>query len=156
MLSRPTFPDRVSPEAKRLLGAIALVEVLGLSTLARLALGRGEAGWHVAWTNEALADGYLVSVGAPSLLSLAPPLREPTFAVSPPFAQLAIRELRASGELASVAAETRKLLEGRSVSEIVEAVQSGDLSALSRRAVAPRLPRMLPNRTAAEWLQMSM
>lgn len=59
-------------------------------------------------------------------------LFEPVFGVQPEYRQLVLRQLTESGELESVAMETHRALEGRSMGPLTVALQQGDLAAFDR------------------------
>ncbi len=141
--------------AWRALGALAVEQTLGASTLARLAVG-GPPIDVARFVDEGIESGLLFVVAPPGPLSLAPPPGEPMLAVNPAFEQLALRAVARRGELAAIARETRALLEGGSVSDVVVAAQTADLVTLARRAAAPRLPRLVPERSEAEWLRVTV
>jgi superfamily II DNA or RNA helicase len=138
----------------RLISAIAIEQALGLATLTRLAGAPSD--WAAPFLESAVASGLLVPVATPGVLSLAPAPREPVFAVHPELEQRVVRRLAARGELAALAGETHALIEGRSVSDLVVALHAGDLRVFARRAAAPRLPRVVPARTEAEWLRAAV
>ena len=159
MDERPTAdwesPEGLGPREQRLVSAIALEQALGLAALTKLAGGAAEGPWVARFLDTSTASGLLVTVAAPGSMSLAPAPREPMFAVSRHLEQRVLRRL-SSSELSSLANETHALLEGRSVSDVTVALQSGDLRALTVRAAAPRLPRVVAARTEAEWLRAAV
>ena len=59
-------------------------------------------------------------------------LFEPVFGVQPEYRQLVLRQLSESGELESVAMETHRALEGRSMAPLLVSLQQGDLPAFDR------------------------
>lgn len=59
-------------------------------------------------------------------------LFEPVFGVQPEYRQLVLRQLASSGELESVALETHRALEGRSMGALLVSLQQADLAAYDR------------------------
>jgi superfamily II DNA or RNA helicase len=141
----------------RVLGAIAAEQALERSTLLRLG-GTDEGRRSLDdWLREAVAKGLLVEVGpARGLTVSSVKAREALFAVHPELEQRVLREVERRQELQELARETQALLEARSVSALSAALQRGELGAFQRSFAKPRLPRPVPEQSAAEWLRASL
>lgn len=139
----------------RALAAIALEQIIGESTLAKVAELDGAQ--RESFLARGTESGLLVADRAPPAVPFAGALAEERwFSVHPDYEQLSLRELHRRGQLRAVAGILRDVLGARSVGAISLSLQEGDLEKFSRAIAAPRLPRRGPERTAAEWLRLSI
>ncbi|HEX4338956.1 MAG TPA: DEAD/DEAH box helicase [Polyangiaceae bacterium] len=143
-----------SDDDLKLVAAIALEQSLARPALKRL-FPPGGAALDAALARAAEAGLIVRSRPMPSILFAAAMSDEASFAVHPEYEQLVLRELHARGMLRDVARALRDELGARSIADIPLALQDGDLERFTR-ALAVRRLRDGPERTAAEWLRLTV
>jgi superfamily II DNA or RNA helicase len=135
------------PSSKlRWFGAIAVEQSLSRTVLVKIATKTGES-----------IDPLLAEATGSGLLVMSPVMlgREPAYAVAPQYEQLVLRELSRREELHEIARATRLALSARSISDLICALQDGDLVEVERLHAAPRL-RDTQLAPVADWLHQAI